>query len=145
MSCGFYPKAFQAEVVLLLPAPVRLSLCLWTLPCPHDNLSQFLAGITKFASNMHHGIYSQLILEIEVIDLDLQGNFNHFELTFRIVRNLACPYNSSQIWAAITKFAPNMPPGILLAGVGNKGHLLWSSKPFWLRILGNLTGPCNGL
>ena len=41
----------------------------------------------------------------------------------RILGNLACLLdNSSQIWARITKFAPNMHLGILSAGVEYGGH-----------------------
>ena len=49
--------------------------------------------------------------------------------------------NSSQIWPGITKFAPNMHPGILSIDIENGGHWHWPSKSFWpfrLRILGNL-------
>ena len=57
----------------------------------------------------------------------------------RILGNLACPHsNSSQIWVWITKFAPNMHPLILLAGITNGGHWPWPSRsfrPFWLWIL----------
>ena len=63
-------------------------------------------------------------------------------LWLRILGNLACPHdNSSQIWARITKFAPNMHPEILWAGIENGGHWPWPSRsfwPFWLRILWNL-------
>ena len=41
----------------------------------------------------------------------------------------------SQIWAGITKFAPNMHRGILLVGIENRGHWPWPSRSFWLRIL----------
>ena len=55
--------------------------------------------------------------------------------------NLTWPHdNSSQILAEITKFAPNMHPGILLDGNGNSSQWPWLSRsfwPFWLRILGN--------
>ena len=59
-----------------------------------------------------------------------------------ILGKSACPHdNSSQIWARITKFAPNVHPGILSAVIENWGHRFWPSRsfwPFWLRILGNL-------
>ena len=52
------------------------------------------------------------------------GSFWLFWL--RILWNLICPVNkSSQIWARITKFAPNMHPGILWAGIENRGHWPW--------------------
>ena len=52
--------------------------------------------------------------------------------------------NSSQVWAGITKFGPNIHPGILPAGIENGGHWPWPSRsfwPFWLRILGNSVRP----
>ena len=48
----------------------------------------------------------------------------------------------TELWARITKFAPNMHPGILSAGIEKGGHWPWPSRsfwPFWLRILGNLS------
>ena len=66
-----------------------------------------------------------------------------------IIGNSACPRdNSSQTWTGITKFAPNMHPGILSAGIENGGHWPWpwrSLRPFWLRILGHLVCPFNNL
>ena len=60
--------------------------------------------------------------------------------------SLPSPQNNwSHIWARITKFAPNMHPGILSAGIENRSHWLWSSRSFWsfwLRILGNSSCPC---
>ena len=59
-------------------------------------------------------------------------------------RKFDCPRNnSSQIWAGITKFAPNMHHGILLVGIENIGP--WSSRSFWLWILRNFACPCNNL
>ena len=62
----------------------------------------------------------------------------------RILGNSACPCNyPSQIWARITKFAPNMLPGILSTGIENGGHWPWPLRslwPFWLRILENSAG-----
>ena len=47
----------------------------------------------------------------------------------RILGNSACPRdNSSQIWAGITKFAPNIHPAILSVGIENGGHWPWPSK-----------------
>ena len=87
--------------------------------------------------------YSQLVLKILVIDLHLQRSF--WPLWLRILRNLVCPRNhSSQIYAGITKFAPNMRLGRLLPGIENRGHWPWPSRsfwPFWLRILGSWTCP----
>ena len=50
------------------------------------------------------------------------------------------------IRAKITKFAPNMHPGMLSAGIENGGHWPWTSRsfwPFWLRIIGNSACPCH--
>ena len=62
---------------------------------------------------------------------------------------LTCLHNnSSQIWAEITKFSINMHPGILPAGIKNRGLWPWPSRsfwPFWLKILGNLSCPHNNL
>ena len=71
--------------------------------------------------------------------------------SLKILGNSACLCdNSSQIWARITKFAPNMHPGILSVGIENGGHWPWPSRSFWtfwLRILRNFTclhDICNG-
>ena len=48
--------------------------------------------------------YSQLVLKMEVIGLDLQDHFGHFDTEF--LRNLTCPrYNFQWISVRITKFA----------------------------------------
>ena len=52
-----------------------------TLPCPHYNLPQFWAEITKFVPNVQHGIHS-VGIENRVIHLDLQGHFDHFNSEF---------------------------------------------------------------
>ena len=44
------------------------------------------------------------------------------------VRKLCLCYDSSQIWAGITKFAPNMHHGILLVGIENRDHWPWPSR-----------------
>ena len=76
-----------------------------------------------------------------------------FTLTFKVILTfclrilgiLACPHNnSSQVWARFNKFAPNIHPGMLLAGIENGGHWSWPSRsfwPFWLRIAGNWACP----
>ena len=87
------------------------------------------AGITKFATNMHPGILSA--------GIENGGHWpwpsrSFWPFWLRILGNLACPHhNSSQIWAWITKFATNMHPGILSAGIENRGHWLWPSRSFW--------------
>ena len=141
--CSFYPLAFQAEGVLSLPASVHLSICPsvcpWTFPCPHDNSSQIQAGITKFAPNMHLGI---LLSGIENRGHGPWHSRSFWPFWLRSLGNSTCPDDkSSQISARITKFAPNMHPGILLAGIENKVHWPWplmSFCPFRPRILGNL-------
>ena len=60
------------------------------------------------------------------------------------LQTLPCTHDNSQIWAGITKFAPNMHHGIQLVGIENRGHWIWPSMsfwPFWLRILGNSACP----
>ena len=61
--------------------------------------------------------------------------------TVRLSLTWACPHNNSwQVWAGISKLAPNMHPGILSAGIKNRGHWPWPSRSFWLfwlRIIGN--------
>ena len=108
-----------------------------------DNVSQFLAWITKFAPNMH----PPLVLKMKVTDLDLQCQFGYFDTELQ--EKMACLHNKlSQIWSETTKFAPNMHPGILLAGIENGGYWPWSSSSFWSvwrRILGNLVCPCDTL
>ena len=79
--------------------------------CPCDNLSQIWARITTFAPNMHPGTLSAVI--------ENGGHWPWRSRSFwpfwlRILGNLACPCdNSSQVWAWITKFAPNIHLGIL--------------------------------
>ena len=89
--------------------------------------------------------YSRLVLKM-VIDLDLQGHFGHFDSEFeeiRLVRTITrhrCGLKSPNlpqtcilgysrlvlkmevIDLRITKFAPNMHPMILSAGIENGGH-----------------------
>ena len=108
--------------------------------CPRNNSSQIWAWITKFAPNMHLGI---LFSGIENRCHWPWPSRSFWPLWLRIIGNLACPCNnSSQIWAGITKFAPNMHLGMFLSGIENEGHGPWSSRsfwPFWLRSLGNST------
>ena len=59
---------------------------------------------------------------MEVIDIDLQGHFGHFDSELWEMWLVLCD-NSSHIWARITKFAVNMHSGILSVGIENWGHL----------------------
>ena len=139
---------FQAEGVLSLPASVRLSVRPSVLSVRKLYL---VRTITRHifeleSSNLHQTCilgYSRLVLKMEVIDLDLPGNFWPFWL--RILGNSVCPLDSSsRIWASITKFAQNMHPGILSTGIENRGHSPWPSRsfrPFYFRILGNAACP----
>ena len=103
------------------------------LACQRDNSSQIWARLTKFAPNMHLGILSASI--------ENEGHWpwtsrSFWQFWFRILVNLACLRDdSSQIWARITKFAPNMHLEILLAGVENEGHWPWPSRSFWPFVL----------
>ena len=85
--------------------------------------------------------YSQLVFKIGVIDLGILAFW------LRILWNPICPRdNSSQILVGITKFAPNIHPGILSAQIENESHGLWPSMsfwPFWLRNLGYLACLCD--
>ena len=46
--------------------------------------------------------------------------------------NSACPGDSSsEIWSGITKFALEMHPVVLLAGIKDGCYLPWPSKSFW--------------
>ena len=73
--------------------------------CPHDNSSQIWAWITKFASNMHHGMISA-------------GNENgghwpwssrsFWPFCLRILGNSACPWNNSPIYKGFELESPNL-------------------------------------
>ena len=94
--------------------------------CPHENLSQIWARITKFAPSMHHGILSA---GIENGGHWLWPSRSFWPLWLRIIANSACQcYNLSQIWARITKVAPGMERGILSPGIETRGHWPWSSN-----------------
>ena len=101
--------------------------------CLQNNSSQIWDGITKFAPNMRIGI---LLSRIENEGHWLWPSRSFWLFWLRILGNLICSVNkSSQIWARITKFAPNMHPVILWAGIENRGHWPWFSRscwPFWL-------------
>ena len=114
----FHPLAFQTEGLLLLPVPICLSVrklyLVRTITCHR----------LEFESpNLHQTCimrYFQLVLKIGLLTLNRKGIL---ALLTQNVGNLACPSgNSSQIWAWITQFAPNMHPGILLAGIENGVH-----------------------
>ena len=116
---------------------------LGNLACLRDNSSQIWGRITKFAPNMHPGI---LLAGIENGGHWPWPSRSIYLFWLRIIGNSACPCdNSSQNWARITKFAPNMHPGILSSGVENRGYWSWPSRSFWLRILENLVCPCDNL
>ena len=115
---------------------------LGNLACPHYDSSQIWDWITKFAPKMHIGILLSAI--------ENEGHWPWPSRSFwlfwlRILGNLICPDNkSSRISARITKFAPNMHPGILRAGIENRGRWPWFSRscwPFWFRVLGNSACP----
>ena len=116
------------------PSVVRPSVRPWTYPCPHDNSSHIWAGITKFSPSMHPAMLSAGIED--------RGHWpwpsrSFWPFWLRILGNSACPsYNSSQIWAGITQFAPNRHLGMLLSGIEKSGYGLWPSRSFWLRSLG---------
>ena len=100
------------------------------LACPCDNSSQIWARITKFAPNMHAVTLSAVI--------ENEGHWpwpsrSVWPFLLEILLNLACPYdNSSQMWARITNFAPNMHLGILLGSIENGGHsLTLTFKVIW--------------
>ena len=107
----------------------RLSVRSKILPCPHDDSSQIWAGITKFAPNMHPETLSA--------GIENGGNWpwpsrSFWPFWLKFLGNSACPHdNSSQIWARITKFAPNMHSGILWVNIENGGHWPWPSRSFW--------------
>ena len=85
--------------------------------------------------------YSRLLLRIGLIDLDLQGNFGHFDSEFLEIQ-LVCMITRHRFGLQ----SPNLHPGIFSACIENKGHWLWPSRsfwPFWLRILGNLACLCD--
>ena len=100
--------------------------------------------------NLHQSCimgYSRLVLKIEVIDLDLEGHFDHFDSEYYEIWPVH-PMTRQQILPRYTKFAPNMLCGILSAGIENGGHWPWPSRSFWafwLRILGNLACPRDNL
>ena len=93
------------------------------------------------SSNLHQTCimgYSQWVLITGVIDLDL-----HFKVILAILiqnsRKLVCLHsNSSQIWARITKFAPNIHPGywkrelLTLTFKVILAILTWNSRKIWL-------------
>ena len=92
-------------------------------------LSQIWAGITKSAPNIHPGI---LLAGIENGGHWPWPSSLFWAFWLRILGNSTCLHNNSrQIWARIIKFTPNMHPGILLAGIENGGHWLWTSRSFW--------------
>ena len=88
--------------------------------CSDDNLSHFLARLTKFALNMHPGI---LLCSIET-----KGHWpwhlrSFWPFHLRILGNLACSHNNLKwIKARIIKFSPNMHLENVLTGIAYGGH-----------------------
>ena len=131
MSLGIHPDGIENTGHWLWPPMsfwqfwLRI---LGNLAYPRDNSSQFWARITKFAPNTHLGML------LNGIENDCQWRWHSMSFLpfwLRILGNLACPRNnSSQIWARITKFAPNVPLGILWAGIENS-HWPWPSRSIW--------------
>ena len=123
-----YPLDFQAQGVLSLPASAHPSVC-------PSVCKLFLVCMTthRFELESPHLLqayflgYSRLVLKMEVIYLDLQGNCVHLVLEFYEIR-LVRAITVSRISATITKFAPNMHPGILSAIMENGGHWPWPSR-----------------
>ena len=82
MPLPFYPLAFQTIGVLSLPASVRLSIS------PSVCKLYLVHMITRHRFELESPNllqtrileYSQLVLNMEVIDLDFQGHFGHFYL-----------------------------------------------------------------
>ena len=63
-----------------------------------------------------------------------KGYCHCLRLSFRLyvcLWSLHCLHYSSQIWARITKFAPNMHHEILSVGIENGGHWPWPSRSFY--------------
>ena len=93
--------------------------------------------------------YSRLVLKMEVIDIDLQDHFCHFDWEFQEIW-LVRAMTHHRFWARIIKFTPNMQSGIRSAVTEGGGHWPWPSRsfwPFWLKILGRLACPsitCSG-
>ena len=78
--------------------------------------------------------YSQLVLKMEVIDLDLQGHFGHFDLEFLgiwLVSMISC--NGFELESP--KYASTMYRGILSAGIEMGGHWPWPSEVNGLAII----------
>ena len=113
---GLLYLCLQTEGVFALPA----SVCLYVRPsihlssCPSAHKLYFVRMITHHrfeleSPDVHQTCimgYSQLILKLRVIDLDLQGHFGSLPLNSR-------------------KFAPNMHLQIQWTGIENGGHWPW--------------------
>ena len=96
--------------------------------CPHNNLSQIWAGITKFATSMYHGIP---LSGIETKAHWPWPSRSFWPFRLRILGNLVFLRNNLKwIWARITKLAPSMHLKILLTGVEYRGHWRWPSRSF---------------
>ena len=105
----------------------KVILAIWlrilgNLTCLHK-LQWIQATITKFVPNMHPGILS-IVLKMEVIDLDLQGHFGHFDLENWLVHVITCDR------FVVTKFVPNMHHGIDTAGIEKGSYWPWPSRSY---------------
>ena len=88
LAGAFYPLTFQAEWVLSLPSSVRLA------ARPSVCKLYLVRTITRHkfeleSSNFHQTCimgYSWVVLKMEVIDLELQGHFGHFDSEFYEIR-----------------------------------------------------------
>ena len=118
---GFYPWPFRPKGYCCCLHP---SVCLSVSPSVYKLYLVRMITRHRFeleSPNLNQTCimaYSQLVFKMEVIDLDLQGHFGHFDLLW--------------IWARITKFAPNVHLGILSAGIENGGlifKVIWSFHP----------------
>ena len=139
----FYPLDFQAEGVLSLPASVCLSIR------PSVRKLYLVCTITghrfKLESPNLDQIcilgYCQLVLKMEVPDLDLQGNFGHFDSKFYKNR-LVCRISHHGFGLESPNLHQTRILGysqlvlkmevIELARQGHFGHFDWNSRKFGL-------------
>ena len=140
----FYPVALLGKWILSLLLSVGLYVC------PSVRKLYLVFRITYHRFELDHRIFTK---HASCDSLSWYWKWGSLTLTFKVILviwlsipgNSGFLYdNSSQICAGITKFAPNIHPGILSAGICNGGHWPWSSRsfwPLWLKSLGNLACP----